>query len=91
MSEPSIRYSKTGTTFAGEEAVEVYRATVLWSSLGLLSKGITPTRGLTVKKALALCTQYTGQSYKRTEIDKARNDLKVWIETMKSTIPTETV
>jgi hypothetical protein len=37
-----------------------------------------------------MATQCTGQTYKRTEIERARADLKVWIATMKSALPTET-
>jgi len=34
-----------------------------------------------------MATTYTGVKYKRTEWEKAVSDLKVWLETMKSTIP----
>lgn len=92
MTDSSITYNKDGSasTFAGRDAVEVYRAATLASALGLLSKGIKPTRGFTAKKAFELAKRYTGQTYKRGEFDRARADLKVWIETMKSAIPTET-
>jgi hypothetical protein len=36
-----------------------------------------------------MCERYTGKKYKRGQHDEARADLKVWIETMKSAIPTE--
>ena len=90
MAESSITYTNgQGTSFVGLDAVEVFRAATLSSALGLLKAGITPTRGLTAKKALAMVARYTGQSYKRGEFDRARADLKVWIETMKSAIPSE--
>jgi hypothetical protein len=44
---------------------------------------------LTKTKALAMVAAYTGQTYRRTEIERARADLTVWIETMKSAIPIE--
>jgi hypothetical protein len=75
--------------FAGPDAVELVRAAALSSAIGLLKAGITPTRGFTGTKALAMCERYTGKKYKRGQYDAARADLKVWIETMKSAIPTE--
>lgn len=87
--DSEIKTGAGGTMFAGPDAVNLFRAATLKSALGLLAKGITPTRGLTRKKALAMVKPYTGQTYKNTlpEIERARNDLTVWIETMKSAIP----
>lgn len=84
-----ISYNQKGdaTSFVGSDAVEVFRAAVLVSALGLLAKGIRPTRGLTLKKALTLATHYTGRSYKRTEVEQARRDINVWVQTMKSALP----
>ena len=89
---PNITYDTKGNaiSFSGTEAVDVFRCATLMSALGLLKVGITPTRGLTMTKALKMATEYTGQAYKRTEADRARADLKVWLELMKSTIPTTT-
>jgi hypothetical protein len=91
-SESSITVFKGGgMSFSGPDAVELFRAATLKSALGLLSKGIRPTRGLTMTKALKMVTEYTGQTYKRSvaEAERARTDLTVWIETMKSAIPVE--
>jgi len=77
------------TTFAGYDATELFRAATIRSALGLLLKGIQPTRGMTLTKTLALCERFTGRRYRRTEADQAIFDLTVWIETMKSAIPTE--
>lgn len=89
VTDSEITYNAEGeaTCFSGPDAVEVYRAAVLSSALGLLRAGITPTRGLTATKALAMCHRYTGRRYKRTEVEQARADLRVWIETMKSALP----
>ncbi len=68
------------------------QVSVLISSLALyqISEGrIIPSRGVTLKKMLDMATVYTGQVYKRTEIDKAKQNLNVWLETMKSAIPVE--
>jgi hypothetical protein len=87
--DSSITHDNGGTMFAGNDAVHLYRAAVVRSSLGLLQKGIQPTRGMTMTKVLKLVTYYTGKTYKRTESNKAIDDLTVWIETMKSAIPVE--
>lgn len=92
MSEPSIDYRKDGSlsSLQGKEAVDVYRVAQLMSSIRMMVKTngrLIPTRGFTMKKALTMATSYTGVSYKRTEAEKAIADLKVWLETMKSTIP----
>jgi hypothetical protein len=89
--EPStITVSAGSTSFVGPDATELFRAATLRSALGLLSHGIAPTRGLTMTKALAMVERYTGQKYKRTESERAKSDLTVWIETMKSAIPVVT-
>lgn len=87
--EPSFQYHKDGSLScaSGKEAVECVRVATLMSAIGLLTHGIQPTRGFTMKKALTMATTYTGQKYKRTETEKAKSDLKVWLENMKSTIP----
>lgn len=93
--QPSFTYSADGSllTASGFEAVECIRVATLMSAIGLLlssSGRIQPVRGFTLKKALTMAQHYTGRTYKRTEADKAKADLKVWLETMKSTIPAET-
>jgi hypothetical protein len=82
-----IRTSKSSVTYSGSDAVELFRAATLRSALGLLQKGIMPTRGLNMTKALGLAERYTGRKYKRTESAAAIRDITVWIETMKSAIP----
>lgn len=77
MTQNSITsYGRGGMTFAGPEAVDVFRIATLRSALGLLAKGIRPTRGLSLTKALAMATQYTGKKYKRSQVEEARADLE---------------
>lgn len=78
-----------GVIYEGRDAIELFRAATLKTALKLLSVGITPTHGFTMKRSLELTAQYTGQKYKRTEVQRAIADLTVWIETMKSAIPVE--
>ena len=87
MTDSEIKITRGATTFAGPDAVELFRAMTLRQALGLLKVGITPTRGLTQKKALALVERYSGRTYKRSQIDLAIADLTTWIEAMKSAMP----
>lgn len=90
MTESKITtFGNGGVSFVGPDATELFRVATLKSALGLLKVGITPTRGLTATKAFAMAKVYTGKTYKRGQYDEARKDLTVWIETMKSAIPTE--
>lgn len=93
MSSPrnKITYNAAGdaVAFDGPVAVDVYRAAMLASSLTLLQKGIQPTRGFTMRKALDMASAYTGETYKRTESEKARRDLRFVVDEMKRGIPSE--
>ena len=92
MSESKITYDREGqaTAFVGPDAVAVFQAAALATGIRLMAKGIRPHRSWTsMKVALAQATRYTGQAYKRTEHERACADLKTWIETMKSALPTE--
>lgn len=82
-----ITISRGGTVYAGPDATELFACMVLRSAIKLLSKGIKPTRGMSMRRALAMCERYTGQTYKRTEWEEAVEDLGNWIETMKSALP----
>lgn len=84
-----ISVGPSGTTFCGEDATKLFQAAVLRSGLGLLKAGIKPNRSWTITGALKMATGYTGKKYKRTEIDKARADLQIWIGAMKAAIPVE--
>ena len=87
MTDSFIQYGPGGTSLVGPDATDLFRAAALRSALGLLAVGITPTRGLTRTKALVMVTRYTGKTYKRSQLEEARSDLKVWIETMHSALP----
>lgn len=88
MDTSEIVVGKQGLiAFSGPDATELYAAVVLKSAIGLLEKGIQPTRGYTMKRALAACKRYTGKTYKRGQSEQAKADLTVWIETMKSALP----
>lgn len=83
-----IIVSAGGTTFVGPDAVNLFRATVLWSSLRLYAKaGILPCRGVSATSMLKQATEYTGQKYRRGQHGKASEDVKLWIEAMKAALP----
>lgn len=88
MNDSHISISKGGTLFTGSDAVGLFAAMSLRSAIGLHRKcGMIPTRGLTITKMFARASQITGKSYKRGQHEQAENDLKIWIETMKSALP----
>lgn len=85
--ESYIKGGRGGTTFVGPDAVNLFRAATLKSAIGLLTKGITPTRGMTMKRALGMAKEYTGKDYKRTQAAQAMADIQIWIDTMKAALP----
>lgn len=91
----TITVNKTGnpTSFSGDKAVDVFRSLMpfrcLHSALGLLKNGIKPSRGWTITRALEMATEYTGNKYKRTEIEKAQEELKKIENLRVRTIPIE--
>lgn len=78
----SITGNEAGATgFDGAPAVDVFRATVLASSLRLYGRTkMLSTRGLTVTKMLAFATEYTGKIYRRTQAGAliAADDVNAW-------------
>lgn len=77
-------------SFTGPDAVRCFAAAALASWLGLTAKGYGHSKvGKT--QLLKMATSYTGKPYKRGEYLKAQADLKVWVQTMKSALPTRTI
>lgn len=63
------------TSFTTPDQIDYFRLTSLKAGLKLLKAGITPHRGWTLTKALKWATDYTGKTYRRSEVDAAINDL----------------
>lgn len=63
------------TSFTTPTEISYFRLVSLRSGLKLLKVGIVPHRGWTVTKALKWASEYTGRTYKRSEIDTAIADL----------------
>lgn len=94
MNDDKIVYNKDGSLSAlhGKDAVSLMRvATIICClKMAIATNGrMILTRGATPTRLLQMATEYTGQKYKRTEKERAIQDLKVWMETMKSALPTE--
>lgn len=88
-----VRYNREGqpVSFIGPDAVALFQAAALRSGLGLLAVGIKPHRSWTsIRMALARASYYTGKPYKgKSDISRARDDLEIWIATMKAALPSE--
>ena len=82
---PAITYDAKGNARSFEgEGVNVFRAALLASSLGLwLKTKIIPTRGVGITKMLAMAEGYTGKKYKRSETQTAIDDLNAWVQRRK--------
>lgn len=76
------------TTFVGKDGVHLARAITTKSAINLyLKTRIKPTRGVGIKKLLAIATQYTKNPYKISEMQKAIDELDTFINTLQSALP----
>jgi hypothetical protein len=89
MTDSYISHGKGGTVFAGADAIRLFTAVTVRSAIGMLKKGIKPSRHWTMTKALRMATSYSGKTYKRTEADRAMADLTLWIDAMRCALPIE--
>jgi hypothetical protein len=86
--DSEIIAGKGGITFAGPDAVALYRAMALRSGLGLYAKtGMRPNREWTPTAMLKAAGGICGKTYKRGQYEQAAADLTQWIEAMKSALP----
>lgn len=77
-------------TFVGSDATNYVRAEMLASCLMMYynSNGrIIPTRGVGIKKMLAMATGYTGRKYSFKDAAYAAEDVKKWAAEMKAALP----
>ncbi len=83
MTTPDIETRASSTSYNGPDAVAMYRARVLASSLRLYARtGIRPTRGVGPARMLQMASAITRQKYKRGEYLRAAEDVKQWADTM---------
>lgn len=90
--ESKIVYRKNGelSALVGKDAVQLMRVRTIISGLKMAAHGMVLTRGATATKLLKMATEYTGQTYKRTERERAIEDLETWFKTMRDALPQET-
>ena len=83
-----IHHAGGGTTLAGPDAVALYRATALWSALGLYARTqMKVNRAWTPTAMLKAAGTITGKTYKRGQYGQARADLKIWMDEMRDALP----
>jgi len=88
MNSEIIHHSTGSTTFAGRDAVNLFRAITLKSALNAYAKHkMLMTRSLTPSIMLQMAEEYTGKAYKRGQQAKAAEDLTAWIQTMQAALP----
>jgi hypothetical protein len=88
MKDSEVVVHNGGTTFAGPDAVALYAAVALKVSLALYAKtGMKMTRMATPTAMLQAATRLTGHKYKRGAYLEAAEDVRVWVETMKTGMP----
>ena len=78
------------SALVGRDAVALMRVQTILMGIKMHVKSggrMMITRGMGITKLLALASQYTGNKYKRTETEKALDELNVWFQTMKSSLP----
>lgn len=77
-----------GVTFAGKDAVHLFRAISIKSALNLYAKtGMKANTAYTPTAMMRVATEYTGKTYKRGQCALAAADMQVWIDTMKAAMP----
>lgn len=87
--QDGIHYNNKGeaVSFVGD-GVTLYAAVLLKGHIKLWQKtGMMPTRGFGITKMLARATDYTGQKYKKSQVDQAVADLDAFIITMTAAMP----
>ena len=83
-----VHHKSGGISLVGPDAINLYRAVMLASSLRLYAKtGMIPTRGVTAMVMLKIAKEYTGKTYKRGQYEQAAQDVDVWVQTMKAALP----
>ena len=89
MTDSYISTHVGGTSFVGPDAVQLYRAMQVRGALKMWKAGLKVHRGIRLKDLLGMTGEYTGKTYKKSDIDTAIADLVQWIEAMKAALPVE--
>ena len=89
MTDSYISTNAGGTTFAGPDAVQLFRAMQIKGALKMWKVGLKVHRGVRLKDLLGMVSEHTGKTYKKSDLDTAIADLVQWIEAMKAALPVE--
>lgn len=85
MERSTITVTKGGAqSFVGKEAVDYFRAATCLSALKLFKLGVTPGRGVKRGVVMQIAGQYTGNVYKRNEIETAIKDMEAYLKAEKA-------
>lgn len=77
-----------GMSFEGKAGIDVYRYTLLASSLRLFAKtGLKPTRGIGGKQMMAMATELTGVKFKARQYMEAAERLEAVAQTIATDNP----
>jgi hypothetical protein len=85
-----IEYRSNGdaAAFVGPDAVAVYAAATLASSMRLYAKtGMRASRFHTPSAMLKRAGEICGKTYKRNQMLLAADDVSLWVQTMKAALP----
>lgn len=87
-SEITVNARGQVTGYFGPDAVHFARVRMLRSSIKLWKQtGLIPTRGVGIKRMLAMASEYTGKPYHTRNIEAALTDLDTWLATMAAALP----
>lgn len=85
--ETAIIYGKGGTMVTGD-AIDLFRVKSIQLAVKSANRGMMLTRGMTMKRSLELASSITQKQYKgKKDAEKAINDLQLWLDAFKATIP----
>lgn len=88
MTDTAITLHKNGGFTLTGDAIPMFQVVTLKGALKMYAKcGMIPTRGMTITKMLKSAAAITGKAYKRGEAMKAHDDLVIWIEAAKASMP----
>lgn len=89
MTESHIETGPSTTTFVGPDAIKLFQVSAVRAAIDLyLETGMQANRAYTPKAMREFAIKTTGKPYGPRQLAQASADLKLWIEAMKSAMPT---
>lgn len=87
MDNSGVHFSSHGAVTHTGDAVRLYQAKVIRKGLKACKLGMRLNRQYTPANLLRTTTSFTGQTYKRGQLDAAILDLTKWIEAAEASMP----